>query len=127
MEVSIVLAKIIGLYLFLICFIMLLNPKHFHEFLSSFANNPALITFSGIIALLFGIVILSVHSIWVLQWPIVITILGWLSLIKGVIQLAFPQLVSKMVRYINKKPLSYFSIAIIGILIGAYLIYHGLF
>jgi hypothetical protein len=40
--------------------------------------------------LLAGLVVVSTHNIWVLDWPVVITIFGWGMVIKSVLLLVAP-------------------------------------
>lgn len=126
MEISIVLAKILGLYLTLTCILMLIAPTRFQRLMQSIINHHGLISLSGFIALIFGIVIISIHSVWIFQWPIVITLLGWLMIIQGIIRIVYPELTSKMSKYLIK-PSTYFSVAVVWLLIGVYLLYHGFF
>lgn len=42
--------------------------------------------------LVLGLTVIRTHNLWVLGWPVVITVMGWLMTIKGVVYLVFPGL-----------------------------------
>ena len=80
---SIILSKIIGLYFLCAGLAILFNYKHFKKLYMKLAKNDSFCFIGGIIALFFGAFIISLHNDWVMAWPVFITIIGWLSLIKG--------------------------------------------
>lgn len=88
-------------------------------------DHPALILFGGFINLVFGSLIIISHNIWVSDWRVMITIIGWLLFIRGIVWLAIP---SVMVRWVGKMTGSFkpFYIAtIVGFIIGIILCYYG--
>ncbi|MDJ1501263.1 hypothetical protein [Xanthocytophaga agilis] len=50
-----------------------------------------LIYLSGVLFFIAGLTIVRAHNNWVLQWPVVITILGWLCMALGLLRMFFPQ------------------------------------
>ncbi|MBF0446049.1 MAG: hypothetical protein HQL68_10715, partial [Magnetococcales bacterium] len=58
---------------------------------NSFQDSPALVYMGGITALAFGLVIVNLHNVWIMQWSVIITILGWLALLKGVVLIFCPK------------------------------------
>lgn len=53
-------------------------------------NSAVLLTFGGI-NLIIGYLLVVNHNIWVWDWPVVITVIGWAALLKGVVIIAFPR------------------------------------
>jgi uncharacterized protein YjeT (DUF2065 family) len=47
---------------------------------------------AGILALLAGLAIVNTHNVWT-GWPVIITLLGWISIIAGIARMAFPEIV----------------------------------
>ena len=43
-----------------------------------------------------GLLIVIYHNRWTKSWAVLITILGWLALIKGILLIAFPQFVHSL-------------------------------
>ena len=58
---------------------------------------------TGYITLLMGLVTVILHTVWVADWRIAITILGWSTLIKGVLKIGFPEIIHKQAQRFKKK------------------------
>jgi uncharacterized membrane protein len=67
-----------------------LSPDTFNGVMKDFMGNLAIIWLIGMLALVAGIAIINVHNLWVGDWRVLITILGWLLIIRGVSNLMFP-------------------------------------
>ena len=50
-----------------------------------------LVYLSGVLLFVAGIAIVRMHNLWVLRWPVAITLAGWLSMALGVFRAFFPQ------------------------------------
>lgn len=123
MELSIFLAKVIGLYFLIACLAVLINHKPFNQMVNEYVKNKPIIFFHGLIALLVGLLLVVSHNVWIYGWPVVITIIGWLALLKGIAHLFAPQ---KSIEwglsiYKSLEPVLF----IIGLLVGLYLTYVG--
>lgn len=46
---------------------------------------------TGYITFLLGLITVVLHNLWVMDWRVTITILGWVTLIKGILKIGFPQ------------------------------------
>src|SRR4026207_1852754 len=53
-------------------------------------NNQSATIILGMFALLAGLAIVNTHNLWVSDWRVIITILGWLAIIRGALSLLFP-------------------------------------
>ncbi len=51
---------------------------------------------TGYITFLLGLITVTLHNIWVADWRVAITILGWTTLLKGIEKIAFPNRVKKI-------------------------------
>jgi hypothetical protein len=90
------------------------------------AKNPLLIFLSGFGALIIGIMLVVSHNIWVWDWRLVITLIGWMTLIKGIIRIFYPEAVLKLIE--KKITKCWFFLAEIAFFfVGLCLIYHGFF
>jgi hypothetical protein len=88
---SIFLAKLIGPFFALVGLSVLVNASAFRGIAKDFLNSPGLIFLTGILTLPVGIAILLAHNVWVANWPVLITIIGWLGVITGVLRTMAPQ------------------------------------
>jgi hypothetical protein len=50
-----------------------------------------LVYLSGVLLFVAGIAIVRMHNLWVLRWPVAITIAGWLGMTLGAFRAFFPQ------------------------------------
>jgi hypothetical protein len=67
-----------------------LSPDTFNGVMRDFMGNLAIIWLIGILALVAGIAIVNAHNLWVGDWRVLVTILGWLLVLRGVSNLMFP-------------------------------------
>ena len=58
-------------------------------------DDKAITVSTGYITFLLGLVTVVLHNIWVMDWRVAITILGWTTLFKGITKIAFPEHVNK--------------------------------
>jgi uncharacterized membrane protein len=87
-------------------------------------HSPTLIYFSGLMALVPGLAILNVHRSWS-GWPVIITIIGWLMVIGGVIRLVLPATTATLASDLYSKPFVLLIVALVVLVVGAYLCFEG--
>ena len=127
MELSILLARVWGLYLLIVPLAICLNKKNL-ELLFRIVKNRDYLFLSGLVSLLIGILNISVHNIWVYDWRVIITIFGWIALIKGILRTFWPELIVKWLHKlkIDKwKSKCLLGLGLIVLIIGLYLTYIG--
>lgn len=66
-------------------------------------EDRAFVTSTGYITLLLGLVTVILHNIWVLDWRIAITVLGWSTLTKAILKIGFPELIHKRAQAFKKQ------------------------
>ena len=125
MSISIFLGQVLGVYLFLSSIAMLINFKFYKKHILEYViKNPALLLICGGVSFIIGLIIVVTHNIWIVSWEVVVTIIGWIILIKGLWILFFPKSISKM--FIKKKK-DHFGLVKwlnwICLFVGLYLIY----
>ncbi len=121
---SIFIARLIGPALLVSGMIAVFNPKLLVEVGREAIAGRAFIFFAGIMALVAGLAIVNTHNVWT-GWPIIITLFGWISLIAGIVRMAFPG----FVRAVGEKMVTNeTTLRISGasqIALGAFLTYQG--
>lgn len=122
---TLVLAKILGIYFLAIGIAFIIHPERFKKMYQQVAKDQNFLLMGGMLALLIGAVIVSIHNRWVLEWPVVITVLGWWSIIKGFALFAFPDFIKLFSFLQNRSNLFYRMISLVYIVIGLFLAYHG--
>jgi hypothetical protein len=96
MQRSIYLAKLIGPVSVAIGVGMLLNAPIFRILAEQFLSSYALIFLAGLLTLTVGIALVLAHNVWVGDWRLIITLIGWLSVIGGTFRIVAPNLVVRI-------------------------------
>lgn len=122
---SLVLAKIFGIYFLAIGLAFIVNPDRFKKMYQQIAKDENFLLMAGMLALLIGAVVVTLHNRWVLEWPVIITVLGWWSLIKGLALFIYPDFIKLFSFLQNRSNFFYRIISIIYIAIGLFLGYKG--
>lgn len=125
MQTSIFLARLIGPVMALVGISLLMNETAFRKMAMEFLRSPALIFLSGMILMPAGLAVVLNHNVWVLNWPLIITLLGWIAVISGALRVFAPDRALK----IGKKAIASKEIttaaATFWLVIGAVLCYFG--
>lgn len=82
---------------FLVGFSHMICPKEWEAFFRDLAEK----TYAGLIIAMYslpvGLVILSFHNSWVLEFPVFVTICGWILTLKSILYMLFPELPRKKI------------------------------
>ncbi|HUX80458.1 MAG TPA: hypothetical protein VMW10_12060 [Alphaproteobacteria bacterium] len=125
MELSIYLAKAIGLYYVIVSLGMILNGARIKTLMIEIMNSPGLLFVTGFFALIIGVLLVTSHNIWVSDWRILITLLGWGALLKGIMIVTVPQLMIETSKKWIQNNISYYATMCFVFLVGVFLLYHG--
>jgi hypothetical protein len=125
MDISLFLAQVMGPLLLVIGLGVLMNKKHYQDVVREMVKDKDTNYFRGTIALVLGLLIVITHNVWVSDWPVVITLIGWLGIVKGAGLILFPKQIGELAK--NKALIEgALSVgAVVVLLIGAYLGYIG--
>ena len=122
---SIFLAKLLGIYMILVGLIFMLRRKAMMPAMKELIKNKSLIYIIAIRELLAGLAIILGHNIWTLGFEVIITVVGWLMLLEGIIYLILPnRLMQKLFGKFNT-PVWYGAGGVAAIIIGLYLAGRG--
>ena len=125
MGTSIFLAKLIGPVCLVIGLALLINRVAFRTLAGEFLNSPALMFLSGVITLPAGLAIVLTHNVWAADTRILITILGWLAVIGGVVRILAPQRAAAIGRTMFANPATMTISTWVTVLIGVLLCFFG--
>jgi len=95
--------------------------------LSSFFDNPMMVWMVGAMLLLGGLLIIAHHQYWSGLSAILISLLGWILALRGVVLLAAPQLIARGAAAAQKQNMMPIAQIFFGflVLIGLWLTYDG--
>jgi len=113
MDITVFFAKFWG-SLFIILGLSSLGAKFLGRVIKM--TEDKMITVStGYITFLLGLVTVILHNVWVADWRVAITILGWVTLLKGMTKIGFPEHVHKQAQmFKNQQRFWGFIIFLIG-------------
>ena len=121
MNTSKIIARLIG-PLFLVMGLGMVAETNLVRALSAeFLSNLSLIYLAGMITLVVGLAIVNAHNLWVADWRVIITILGWLSIVGGVVRVLFPGEVQVLGANMIASPSAMLIGGIVTLVIGAVL------
>ena len=113
MEISIYLARFWG-SLFIILGLGSVVGKFLGRVIN-YTEDKTITVSTGYITFLLGLITVTLHNIWVVDWRLAITILGWTTLLKGIEKVVFPGRVNKIAqKFKGKQTLWGFVIFLIG-------------
>jgi len=85
------ITKAFSLYFLVVGLSMLINSKAFSKRFACLIESESCLLIVAILTLILGIILILFHNIWQGGWNIFISILCWLTFIKGAIRMLFPQ------------------------------------
>ncbi|MCD6471294.1 hypothetical protein J7K86_02075 [bacterium] len=122
-DTTIFLAQFWGWLLVIVGLIFLLKKRMLLDEISRLFEDKNYTLLTGWLALILGLFTVILHNVWTADWRVVITIFGWLSLIKGIARMGFPELPQKAASTFKNKPALMQVLLIICVLLGAWLIW----
>jgi hypothetical protein len=124
---SFLLAQLIGFYFLIIAIIMLARVNFYRRLLLSVtADYPTIIALASF-GLVVGLVIVLTHNFWVwIPHVLVVTIIGWLILIKAILWLSLPDTMAAYSKRVYSGPGYYVVMGILAI-IGMILLSKGFY
>lgn len=122
MEISLIAAKLLGIYLVISGWFLISRGKTVANLLKDFFGHPAIVYLTGVtLIFLSSLLLLIGNNIWDGSWRVIITIFVWVTLLKGLAYIFFPEQLHKIV---SRKILGNLSIfGVISIVIGLCLFY----
>jgi hypothetical protein len=72
------------------------NADYYRKIADDLFSNAGLTYLAGFTTVTIGSLIVNYHNRWAKNWTVLITILGWLALLKGIFLIAFPQFVQSL-------------------------------
>ena len=116
MDSSIFLAKFWGWYLLIFFVILSFNPKRIRQIFNDLKDEKFLIL-AAFISIVVGLVNILFHNIWELNYKLIITLIGWLSLFQGLFLFIFPRPTVLSLEIVNIKlvQLLYMLLFLVGL------------
>jgi len=119
MEVSVFFAQLLALICLVTGIGMLADKERFRALYDEMMRSAPIMYLMGTCSLLLGYLIVSFHNIWVNNWTVLITVIGWIALAKGVVIIVAPNLVLNRARFwLTRMQLAGAVTFVLGLVLG---------
>jgi hypothetical protein len=121
MATSKTIAALLGPTLIASAVSIFLNLDAWPSMVDQAFHNPALVFVAGYLLFVAGLAIVYFHNQWTGGWPVVVTVLGWLTVVSGLLRIVFPtrlaEIATRAVQTAGLMPM----MAVIILSVGAFL------
>ena len=125
MATSVFLARLLGPLLLAVGASILINPKPFQTMAGEVVRSITLVYLFGLFDFAAGLAIVLTHNVWAANWRVLITLIGWLTLIRGAVRILAPEAIMGFAaKVLRKKQMMPVAAAVTGVL-GLVLCYFG--
>jgi hypothetical protein len=104
---------------------MLVNRRTLVGVINEVSNAPGFIFFAGILTLLAGLAIVRAHNVWAFEWTLLVTVIGWLAIIGGIVRIVWPDRIAAISNKILANENVFTAWALIALMLGAFLTAKG--
>ena len=118
-------ARLVGPLFVAIGLGILINPSFYNGAIIEAVHSPTLVYLSGIASLIAGLAVLNAHRTWTADWRVIVTILGWLFVIGGIIRIVLPGVIENIWLTVYSGPNALIVVAVIVLVVGAFLSFRG--
>jgi len=125
MQVSVFLARLLGPLLLLPGVGLLVNPRAFRTMAPEVVGSITLVYLFGLIDFAAGLAIVLVHNVWTVNWRVLITLIGWLLLIRGAARILITDTLMGYANTVIRKKQLYPVSGGVLVILGLVLCYFG--
>lgn len=126
MDTTVFLAQAFGLYMLIFGLALLINGEDIQKRAEAMVNDSGVMLLTSIVTLILGILAVLFHNIWVAGWPVLVTILAWLTLLKGLLRLFIPNLDKLAMKWVKNAVMMRATVTL-TLILGVVLCYYGFF
>lgn len=118
------LAQVLGPAFVIFALSAFMNRQWMRTMMDRLSEDNPVLMLGGTFRVLVGLVIIVSHNMWVWSWELLITLIGWVALLKGVLVLWWPSQVMKMKKSLVTDNMIMLA-GVVALVIGAVLCYYG--
>jgi hypothetical protein len=101
MNTSIVLAQIVGISFIILGLSIVFNKKAMATIIGELTSNKSALWIVGFFTTMLGATLVTLNNTWSAGLPLLVTIVGWLTLLKGASLLLFPNTAASYYKKMN--------------------------
>lgn len=118
-------ARVLGPFLFIVCITAVVRASDMRAVISDFAASALWPWMAGAFVLIGGLIIVALHQHWRGAAAIIVSLVGWLVVLRGVLLLAFPATFVSMANSVVGMGALWRGVCVVFAAIGLYLTYVG--
>ena len=119
------LARLIGPLMLAVGIGIFVNGQVYRVLADEFLRSRALVYLSGLLSMTAGMAIVLTQKVWRPDWPVIITILGWLAVFGGAFRIICPQGTERVGRQMLKSKFGLTIAGAVWVAVGAILCLFG--
>lgn len=119
------LATVLGWYLVIVSLFVLVKHEHAKAVVADVLSQPGLFFIVSLITLILGLLLVTSHNIWVMDWPVLVTLVAWLVLLSGLLRLVCSDTATLLTRSFIDHPHKLKVTGFITLIIGLFLLFHA--
>jgi len=104
---------------------LLLNATFYAAAVGQGAHSPVLIAIAGMATLVAGPAILNAYRAWTADWRVLVTVIGWIFIIAGLIRLILPTLAETLAPAVYSGPAALMVAGVVVLIVGGILSFEG--
>jgi len=125
MSASIFIARLLGPLFLVVGIALLAKPAAFRALLQEFIASPVLLYLAGFLGLLGGLALVLTHDLWVPDWRLIVTLIGWITIIRALVTVFLPQRIVAIAHGLLGTRHIFLGAALIDLALGLVLSYFG--
>jgi uncharacterized protein YjeT (DUF2065 family) len=118
-------ARLVGPLFVAIGLGVLINAPFYVGAIIEAVHSPTLVYLSGVATLLAGLAVVNTYRAWTADWRVIVTILGWIFVIAGILRIVLPELVTKLATTVFSGATALSITGAIVLVIGGFLSFKG--
>lgn len=124
MEVTVFLTKFLAIYFIVMAVGFMVNGRKNKSIFKSFLRDDSEFFIAGLWTLMLGSALVLLHNVWSTPIEIVISLIAWLTLLKGICYVVFTDTVKRMGKSMIKSDM-FLVATMFSLVLGLYLGYVG--
>ncbi len=127
MQPVVFIARLIGPLFVVLGVGILVNQSVYTDMIRQAVLIPVVIYLTGLLAFTAGVAMLNAYHAWTADWRIIVTILGWIMVIAGIVRIVLPAVSAVAAIALYSGSTAVPIVAVIVLVVGAFLSYQGYF
>jgi hypothetical protein len=125
MDTSTFLAQLLGPIFVIIGLGLLFNRAIYQAVAEEVVKSRALLYLTGALNLIAGLAIVLTHNVWGPSWKLIVTVIGWIALVRGAIRLLIPQQAGDFMARVLARGEVLMGVGVVALVVGAFLAWKG--